>query len=351
MYPIGYIDCTTTWDEWAKAHPEIVNKKRKVLLRNGQSPGDLIVWTRAIGDLKECYPNYQIGIECPAMEIFENSPRITQLNKEDQNVETFNIAYDEINQGGWSGIHFSDAWRHDMEKKLGVPIKKTGIRPELWISDLEKTWINQVEMTFGWKGSYILLNAGHKQDNLLKQYHKYQEVVDLLNRYFGEKVKIVTIGHKDHIHPRLKGVLNLVGQTDLRQMIRLAYWSQMSIGPISLQFVMSAALGQPAVVIAAGKEGPRWQRYNWIRYITNVGALPCAEFDGCWLGGEKGKCTQLIKYKDQEIPKCFAMITPEEIAKTVEDYYEGGLLKIPTKKENKKFQRDFKDFQKTKKRK
>jgi len=25
-----------------------------------------------------------------------------------------------------------------MEKKLGVPIKKTGIRPELWISDEER---------------------------------------------------------------------------------------------------------------------------------------------------------------------------------------------------------------------
>jgi len=159
------------------------------------------------------------------------------------------------------------------------------------------------------------LNAGRKQDNELKQYHRWQEVVDLFNKRFNGKVKLVQIGHKDHVHPKLTGVLNLIGKTDLRQLIRLIYHADGTVGPISLQFVASAAFGQPAVCVASSKEGPRWQRYNWIRYITNVGALPCAEFDGCWLGGEKGKCHNLVKTDKGMVSKCFEMIKPEEIVK------------------------------------
>ena len=328
MSPVDYIDYKTSWNDWAKAHPEIINRERKVILRNGQSPGDLIVWTRAIGDLTKSYPNYKIGIECPAMEIFENSPRITQLDKNDPEVEVFNIEYPEIHVSGWNGLHFSDAWRHDMEKKLGVPIKKTGIRPELWISDEEKGWWNQVHCEFNDDCPYWIANFGYKPDNELKHYPYPQEVVDLFNKKFQGKVKLVTIGHKDHIHPKLKGVLDLVGKTDLRQLIRLAFHSHGSVGPISLQFTLSAAFGSPAVVIAAGKEGPRWHEFNWIRWLTTVGELECAKFDGCWLGGQKGTCQDLVETDKGKVPRCFEMIKPYMIVDAIKSYYEGGILKI-----------------------
>ena len=100
MSPVDYIDYKTSWEDWAKAHPEVINRKRKVILRNGQSPGDLIVWTRAVGDLTISYPNYKIGIECPAMEIFQNSPHITQLDRNDPEVEVVYIEYPETHASG-----------------------------------------------------------------------------------------------------------------------------------------------------------------------------------------------------------------------------------------------------------
>ena len=344
MFPLNFIDSKTSFDDFATSHPEIVNKKRKIILRNGQSPGDILTWTRAIGDLKESYPNYEIDIRCPAMEIFENNPRITHLDEKDPEVEVFDIAYDEINQSGWSGIHFTDAWRHDMEKKLGVPIKKTGIRPELWISEQEKSWFNQVHCEFGWDGPFWILNAGRKQDNELKQYHRWQEVVDLFNERFHNKIKVVQVGHKNHVHPKLTGVLNLVGKTDLRQLIRLIYWAHGTLGPLSLQFVTSAAFEQPAVVLMGGKEGPRWHRYNWIRFLTNVGALPCARADGCWLGGGKGKCKNLVETDKGLVPKCFEMIKPYMIVDAIESYYIGGRLKLPNEEDFKILEDNFKNF-------
>jgi ADP-heptose:LPS heptosyltransferase len=289
-------------------------------LRQTQSPGDILTLTRPLADLKESYPNWQIDVRTPCPEIFENNPHLTPLKEEE--AEIFTIGYDEINDCHWRQQHWTDAYRHDLEKQLGVKIKKTGIYPELWISDLEKSWYNQVHCTFEWDGAYWLINAGHKQDNELKLYNCWQEVVDILNQYWQGKVKIVQIGDNNHIHPPLKGVLNLVGLTDTRQLIRLAYNAAGTIGPLSFQSVISAALKQPAVVVMGGKEDVRWHLYPHMKYIYSNGSLDCCQIGGCWLGGEKGKCKNLIN----GVPKCFDIIKPRTIADAVISYYEGGRL-------------------------
>jgi hypothetical protein len=297
---------------------------RKVILKNGQSPGDILSMTRAVADLKMSFKDWKIDIRSPCNEVWENNPHLTPLKEGDPGVEVFTITYDDINISGWNGLHFTDAFRNDLERKLKVSVIKTGIRPELWVSDQEKSWINQVEVEFGWKGPFWIINAGRKPDNELKQYHRWQEVVDVLNWYFKDKVKIVQIGHKDHIHPKLNGTLSLVGKTDVRQLIRLCWWAHGTIGPLSFQFVVSAALQQPAVCVAGGKEGVRWHIYPHIRYLYTNGAMKCCGWDGCWLGGAKGKCSNLV----DEVPKCFTMIEPYMISDAVKMYYIGGMLNM-----------------------
>ena len=326
--------------------------KRRVIFRQSQCPGDILTMTRALADLKATYPDYEIGVRTPCNEIFENNPHVTKIkldaigentvsltsqdfvaNDSYGDIEVYDIGYGDIQISGWNGLHFTDAFRNDIERKLNsnskmvdkygkVEIKKTSIRPELYISDQEKSWINQVECEFGWKGPFWLINAGRKHDNELKQYHRWQEVVDLLNAFFDGRVKIVQIGHAAHIHPKLKGVLSLVGKTDTRQLIRLAYWAKGSIGPLSFQFVMSAALDQPAVCVAAGKEGVRWHIYPNIRYLYTNGALFCCSWDGCWKGGVKGECINLV----DGVPRCFRIIEPYMIRDAVKMYYDGGVL-------------------------
>lgn len=298
--------------------------KRKIILKQGQSPGDVLTFTSAVRDLKETFPDWEIDVRTPCPEIFENNPRITPLNENDKGVEIINVAYDEINLPHYARGHFTEAFRHDLEKKLNVKLKETGRKPELWISDKEKSWINQVEQELGWKGKFWLLNAGRKQDNELKQYHRWQEVVDILNEFFGRNVKIVQIGHASHIHPKLNGVLSLVGRTDLRQLIRLGYWAQGTIGPLSFQFVMSAALDQPAVCVAGGKEDVNWHIYPHIRHIYSNGCIDCCKFGGCWLGGEVAQC----KHLEDGVPRCFRIIKPRTIADAVKMYYEGGILNL-----------------------
>lgn len=391
---------------------------RKVVLLQEQSPGDILTLTSAVGDLKRTYPHWQIDVKSPAPAIWDNNPHLTPLDVAAPDVETYKITYDDINISGWSGIHFSDAFRHDIEKKLnldelldgddepltvdaecqgqivqglvpevirqkcashgivltdnavvshmGVPVRwtiydsstqsrleirhennrltvynanpekvkkwgvtkitKTGIKPELFISDDERSWWHQIHCEFFWDGPYWVINAGRKPDNELKQYHRWQEVAEIFNERFAGRIKLVQMGHPDHIHPPLAGAFDLIGKTDLRQLIRLIHWAHGTIGPLSFQFVISAAYEQPAICVAAGKEGVKWHLYPHIRHICTNGALECCRWDGCWLGGARGKCQNLV----DNVPKCFRLIEPHMIVDALEMYYTGGRLEMPT---------------------
>jgi len=299
-------------------------RSRKIILKHRLSPGDILTMTRAVADLKATYSDWEIDVRTPCPEIWENNPHLTSLDENDPEVEVYDIQYPGINESGWRGQHFTDAFRENIEEQLGVKIKKTGIRPEIHISTEEKGWINQVETEFGWHGGFWLINAGWKPDNKLKFYHRWQEVADIFNSRFGGSVRLVQIGHQSHKHTKLKDVYDLVGKTDLRQLIRLCWWAHGTVGPLSFQFVLSAAYLQPHVVVAAGKEGVRWHIYPHGRYIYTNGALKCCEWDGCWKGGSNGHCADLV----YGTPRCFALIEPYQIVDAIEMYYKGGVLEL-----------------------
>ena len=110
-------------------------------------------------------------------------------------VEHYNIEYGDIHNSGWSGRHFSTAFYIELEKKLGVKIKQTSLLPDLHLSKEEKSWMNQVEEVFNYKGKFWLINSGHKMDYPLKQWgHEYwQELVNLLR----DKIQFVQIGERN----------------------------------------------------------------------------------------------------------------------------------------------------------
>jgi ADP-heptose:LPS heptosyltransferase len=295
---------------------------RKVILKQAQSPGDILVFTRALADLKDSFPDWEIDVRTPCPAIFENNPNLTPLNEGDEGVEVFDIDYPEIHNSGWSGIHFTEAFVRRLEELLDVKIKRTSMRPEIWISDIEKTWINQAEVEFGWKGKFWVINAGYKPDNELKNYFHWQDFVDIFNQEFKGEIKLVQVGDTNHVHPNLEGVLDLVGKTDPRELIRLIWCAQGTIGPISYQMHLSGAFKQPAVVVAGGKEPIRWEMYPNHRYLAVNGCLRCAEYDGCWLGGKLENCKDLVDEK----PRCYEMIKPYQILDAVKSYYDGGIL-------------------------
>jgi ADP-heptose:LPS heptosyltransferase len=292
---------------------------RKLILQNRLSPGDILIMSGAIRDLKLAYNDeYLIDVRSPCNEIFLYSPRLTPLNQSDKDVETIDMQYPIIHHSGYTGLHFSDGHRLFLQEYLKHKIPKTSMRPEIFLSQDELLWTSQLSTEFGYEGKYWIVNAGVKSDYPLKWYPYYQEVVDMLQG----KVKFVQVGHNAHNHPALKGVLDLRGKTNLRQLFKLSYYAEGALCAVSLQMVIMQAFKKPCVVINGGREGMRWQAINDHVFLHTNGMLNCCLEDGCW----KSNINQCID-KDNDVPKCMSIIKPEMVVNAIEMQYKGGRLK------------------------
>ena len=290
----------------------------KLILANPLAPGDILVSTSAIRDLHKAYPGeYETDIRVPTgcEQIFYNNPYITKIDDEEGRFIKLN--YSEIHKSGLSGNHFAYAHTIDLAKELGRTIPHTTLRPDIFLSQDEKLWPSPVVVKHGYEGKYWIVNAGTKNDYTLKGYPYYQKVIDLLK----DKIKFIQVGQLDHNHPALEDVIDMRGQTDIRELFRLTYCAQGILTCVSFPMHTAAALEKPCVVVAGGREGTRWELYPDHRFLYINGAIDCCKYDGCWKS-KLSQCTHLIK----GIPLCMELITPEMIVEAIQMYYKGNRL-------------------------
>lgn len=318
---------------------------KKLLLLNRLAPGDILVMTNAIRDLHRAHPGkYLTDVRTPCPQIFENNPYITKLeydegdygrinsqfsklegiNSSDKHLDqtrdilVVDMHYPMIHSSGLCGWHFSYGHRDWLEQILGAKISQTDIRPEIYLSQAEQDWPSPAIIKGGYEGKYWIINAGSKSDYTLKQYPYFQEVVDLLK----DKIKFVQIGESTHNHKPLKGIVNMIGQTaNMRELFRLIYKAEGVLTCVSLPMHIAAAFRKPCVVVAGAREGTRWELYPNHQFLYVNGCLPCAAYDGCWRSKDK-ECNN----KKEGIPLCMKLIRPEDVARSIERYYDGGML-------------------------
>jgi len=283
----------------------------KLIIKHGLDVGDCAMLTIALRDLHLSHPGeYITDVRTRWPDLWLNNPNVTQVEEGRE----LDIGYPLIQNPGSQS--FSDGFRLDLANQLKIDIPFTSMNIDLHLTVEEKKR-NIVQEKFGYSGKYWILNGGYKADAILKYYPFYQEVVDELKN----DIQIVQVGSNGDVHPELEGVFSLVGETSLRELIQVIYRSEGTLGPISAQFVLSTAFNKPSVIIAGGKEPPRWQMYNYHRYLSVSGCLPCCANGGCWTAK-----FQDCKSRAGNVPKCFAMISPQEVARNVLLYYDGGFL-------------------------
>ena len=292
--------------------------KRGIILRNRLSPGDVLVMSVAIRALHDAHGNkFYIDVDTPCNEIFENSPFLTKLNGVGQVID---MHYPEINKSGASGRHFSDGHRKYLETVLDLEIPRVGLLPDVFLTQDEKLWPSPVLKHTGYDGKYWVINAGSKSDYTLKQYHRWQEVVDLWASKFPD-VKLVQVGQAEHNHKPLSGAIDLRGKTGIRDLFRVIEKAEGVLSCVSFAMHIAAALEKPCVVVAGGREGTRWELYPSHRFLYTNGTMDCALYDGCWQSKTE-ECKHLVS----GVPLCMDMIRPEDIVRAMELYYLGGVL-------------------------
>lgn len=314
---------------------------RKLILRNSQSPGDLVMLTAAVRELHRCYPGRfvtDVRTSCP--QLWENNPYLTPLRESQPGVEVIECHYPLIHESNQAPYHFIHGFSEFLNQRLGLHIRPTLFRGDIHLSEREKASTSQVEEITGSGTPYWIVAAGGKYDYTIKwwEQQRYQRVVD----HFDGRILFVQVGEASHHHPRLRGTVDLRGKTDLRQLIRVVYHAQGVLCPVTALMHLAAAVevkggrpkNRPCVVIAGGREPTNWEAYPHHQFIHTVGALLCCDNGGCWKsrtmplgdGDEKDRPDALCVDVVKNLPRCMDLISSDEVIRRIELYYNGGVL-------------------------
>jgi len=321
---------------------------RKVILKNYQSPGDILMLTSAVRDLKLSHPNISVDVRTSCSSIWDNNPYLTPLDEKDPMAEIFDVGYPIIHQSNEGAYHFIHGFRLDIENKLNLKIKQTRFCGDIHFSPEELSYKSMIhEYYTGEDTPFWLICTGGKTDYSAKWWIKEyaQEVVD----YFNGKILFVQFGSGADYHPLLDNVINIIGKTNLRMLMRLAYHSDGIVCPVTFTMHLAAALpqkpGKPknkaCVVTAGGREPCTFTRYTHHGYLHANGYLPCCDNGGCWKsriipigdGDKKDEelCTDTIEFNDRKVQRCmYDFVTPGMVIQEIEKYYKHGMLKYLT---------------------
>jgi ADP-heptose:LPS heptosyltransferase len=316
---------------------------KRLLLKCFLSPGDVVMLTAAVRDLHRAHPGrFATDVRTTAQELWEHNPHLTPLDDHDPRVRVIDMHYPLIHQSNHAPYHFIHGFAQHLEEQLGVRIPLTRFHGDIHLGDHEKEPPRELNEC-GVRGNFWIVVAGGKYDYTAKWWDpgRYQTVVD----HFRGTIEFVQCGEAGHWHPPLEHVVNLVGKTDTRQFVRLMYHADGVLCPVTFAMHLAAAVetkpskpkNRACVVVAGGREPAQWEAYPHHQYLSTNGALDCCDDGGCWksrcqpVGDGDPKDEDLCLYPvaltpDLQIPRCLAMITPQDVIRRVELYYEGGAL-------------------------
>lgn len=297
--------------------------KEKLILHCPLCPGDIMTLTVAIESLHATYPReYLTDVRTSCPDIWRNNPHITLIADDDPDARRIDCRYPSIDQSNQRPVTFCEAYTVDLGQQLRRPLAATTNRPHLYLTAEEMSWMSQVaELVKGRSIPYWVVNAGVKADFTAKQWpvESYQAVVDQTRGL----IQWVQIGEKNHDHISLSGVIDLRGQTDTRQLIRLVAHAGGGLGPVTFLQHLCAALEKPYICLLGAREPLPWVQYPRQHTLHTIGALDCCRQGACWRsrvmplndGDSKDQslCEHPMIGMRRPAAKCMALISPTEV--------------------------------------
>jgi len=309
---------------------------KEVIFHNRQAFGDILTMTSAIRDFKMTYPNTRLGVSTTAMHIWDNNPYIDHQFRSNDNRKVVKTGPGMLtNKSNLWNYHMTNAFRMDIENKMGIKINQGAMRPDIWLTQEEYDAPPIID------GVYWVFIYGGEPGWPSKQYHRWQEVINILK----DDIQFVQLGVEGHPYPRLENCIDYVGKTQdrntgIRNLFNIFLHSQGSLGLVSMHMHLSACFNNPCVVVAGGREPAWFTQYFGHQYVQTNGTMGCSEIRACWACKLEG-CRNLVKpekindgHNTKQVPKCVDIIDPEEIAEAVRKYYKGGRLEYGKKVPN-----------------
>ena len=318
-----------------------MTQPRQILLIHQRAPGDTVVMTALVRDIAAAYPGkFRIAVQTNAQELWKHNPHIVPAPPKPVGWEHIQLDYGAgITDQKYEPVHFLSYFHRDFERKAKVRVPVGLPYPDLHLGPDEQQPLIQ--------GRYWVLLAGGKRDFTTKiwEAEKFQAVVRDL-RLLGLRVVQVGGRHAHHIQPALTDVLDWVGKTSLREMMRIIRHADGVICPITCAMHMAAAFQRPCVTLAGGREAWWWEAYVRQnkglphadqlavphKYLHTIGLLGCCETHGCWrnkvvkINNDKSLCFQPVYKVRQTVPKCLDLITASHVVEAVMQYYRDGTL-------------------------
>ncbi len=293
----------------------------KFILKNFLCPGDLIMLSACIRDIKKWYPHIKIDVKTSCDEIWLNNPHLTALNASDPDVVEIDTHYDIIHQSNQNiDRHFIHGFIDDFNRQTGYAVKLTDFKGDLHLTEEEITkpvFEDQPD-------DFVVLVAGGKTDYMTKWWwpQAWKKVLDLC-----PDIQFIQIGKRerrdpaskegiDHIHTPIesKNCINKVDKTSIRDVMRLVYQSKGVLSVVTAMMHMAACFEKHAAVVAGGHEPWWWERYPGHDYFHTIGRLACCKDGGCW----QGECENKNSSGHQ---KCLELIDPADVASAIKRWF------------------------------
>jgi len=288
-------------------------QRKKFILKNFQCPGDILMLAACVRDIKIWYPDLEIDVRTSCNEMFDNNPYITKLDPDDPDVHEIDMEYPIIHESNqYMHHHFIHGFHLYFNEKTGYAVKLLHFKPDVHLTEDEKN----TPVFDDLPEKFVVINAGGKTDYKTKWWWReaWDEVVSGC-----PEIPFVQVGKTsadDHKHEVLKSSnsIDKLGQTTLRELMRLIYQSSGTLSVVTSVMHIAAAFDKPATVVAGGHEPWWWEKYPNHSYFHTIGQLKCCKDGGCW-GGE---CKNLDSDDRQ---KCLKQINPKDVAESIKGWF------------------------------
>ena len=303
-------------------------------------PGDIVMLTAAVRDLHCNYPGrFLTDVRTTAPELWDNNPYLVTFADDEPDVSVIACEYPLVNESNTAPYHFIHGYIQFLGEQLGLEIRPTVFKGDIHLSLLETSWLSQVGEHFGCEIPFWIIVAGGKRDYTTKWWaqERFQQVVD----HFRGRLLFAQVGAATDNHTPLRGVLDLRGKTNLRQLVRLVYHSRGVLCPVTSLMHLAAAVEcapgrpqlRPCVVVAGGREPPHWEAYSHHHFLHTIGALPCCENGPCWRsrvqpegdGSEHDQRDWLCRdVRPGPIAHCMDLIQADDVIRRIEWCLQAG---------------------------